>query len=127
MLNNLLNKSNEELRDWFCKEIVDAEPDPEWKRRLEEYHNNIERDFQEEWSKKHFKWFFTKRRQNKLRNKITHRYAGPVFWLIEEIIEDTLPKAFDENFQKFVDIKDLVMDDKTYFTEENNNDQPRNN
>lgn len=121
MIDNLLNKSNEELRDWFRTEIVEAKPDPEWERRLKEYYDNIERDFQEEWSKKHFKWFFTKRRQKKLRDKITHRYAGPVFWLIEEIIEDTLPKMVDENFQKFVDIKDFSLGDKAYFTEENHN------
>ena len=122
MINNLLSMTNEELREWLRQEILEAKPDPEWERRLKEYYDNIERDFQEEWSKKHFKWFFTKRRQNKLRNKITHRYAGPVFWLIEEIIEDTLPKMVDENFQKFVDIKDLALGDKAYFTEENCND-----
>lgn len=122
MIDSLLNMTNEELRDMFRQEILEAKPDPEWERRLKEYHDNIERDFQEEWSKKHFKWFFAKRRQNKLRNKITHRYAGPVFWLIEEIIEDTLPKMVDENFQKFVDIKDLALGDKAYFTEENCND-----
>lgn len=122
MLDNLLNMTNEELRDWFRTEILEAKPDPEWERRLKEYYDNIERDFQEEWSKKHFKWLFTKRRQNKLRNKITHRYAGPVFWLIEEIIEDTLPKMVDENFQKFVDIKDVALGDKAYFTAENCND-----
>ena len=94
-----------------------------WERRLKEYYDNIERDFQEEWSKKHFKWFFTKRRQKKLRDKITHRYAGPVFWLIEEIIEDTLPKMVDENFQKFVDIKDFALGDKAYFTEEEHDDK----
>ena len=121
-LENLLNMSNEELREWLRTEIVEAKPDPEWERRLKEYYDNIERDFQEEWSKKHFKWFFTKRRQKKLRNKVTHRYAGPVFWLIEEIIDDMLPKMVDENFQKFVDIKDMTLGDKAYFTEEIHND-----
>lgn len=122
MIDNLLNMSNEELRTMFRKEIIEAKPDPEWERRLKEYHDNIERDFQEEWSKKHFKWFFKKRRQNKLRNKITHRYAGPVFWLIEEAIEEILPKMVDENFQQFVDIKNLALGDKAYFTEESHND-----
>lgn len=122
MIDNLLSMSNEELRDMFRKEIIEAKPDPEWERRLKEYHDNIERDFQEEWSKKHFKWFFKKRRQNKLRNKITHRYAGPVFWLIEEAIEEILPKMVDENFQQFVDIKNLALGDKAYFTEESHND-----
>ena len=119
MIDDLFNKSNEELREWLRAEIVEAKPDPEWERRLKEYHDNIERDFQEEWSKKHFKWLFTKRRQNKLRNKIIHRYAGPVFWLIEEIIEDALPKMVDENFQQLVDIKDVALGDKVYFKEEN--------
>lgn len=118
MMDDLLSKSNEELREWFRAEIIEAKPDPEWERRLKEYHDNIERDFQEEWSKKHFKWLFTKRRQKKLRNKITHRYAGPVFWLIEDIIEETLPQTINENFQQFVDIKNVALGDKAYFNEE---------
>ena len=121
MIDNLLNMSNEELRDWFRKEIVEAKPDPEWERRLKEYYENIERDFQEEWSKKHFKWFFTKRRQKKLRYKVFLRYASPVFWLIEDIIEEMLPQTINENFQQLVDIKDVAIGDKAYFTEENNN------
>lgn len=122
-LGNLLSMTNEELCSWFRNEIIETKPGPEWKRRLEEYRNNIERDFQEEWSKKHFKWFFTKRRQNKIRNKIIHRYGSSVFWLIDEAIEDILPKIVDESFQKFVDIKDVALGDKAYFTEENYNDQ----
>ena len=118
-VDNLLNMTNEKLRDWFRQEIVEAKPDPEWERRLKEYYDNIERDFQEEWPKKHFKWFFTKRRQKKLRDKITHRHTGPVFWIIEDIIEDILPKAINESFQPFVDVKDITISDKAYFTEEN--------
>lgn len=123
MIDSLFNMSNEELRSMFRKEILEAEPDPEWKRRLEEYHNNIERDFQAEWSRARFKWFFTKRRQAKLRAKITHRYAGPVFWLIEEIIEETLPKTINENFQQFVDVKDIALGDKAYFEEDKHNER----
>lgn len=120
MLDNLFNMTNEELRDWFHTEIIEAKPDPEWERRLKEYYDNIERDFQEEWSKKHFKWFFTKRRQKKLRDKITNRYAGPVFWLIEEIIDDTLPKQWQnsEFFGQFVDVKD-ISGESNYFVKEN--------
>ena len=114
-LGNLLSMNNEELCSWFRNEIIETKPDPEWKRRLEEYHNNIERDFQEEWSKKHFKWFFTKRRQKKLRYQVTHRYTSPVFCLIEDIIEDMLPQTINENFQQFVDIKDVALGDKAYF------------
>lgn len=117
---NLLNMSNEEVINWFRKEIIDAKPNPEWERRLQEYHQNIERDFQEEWSKKKFKWFFTKRRQKKLKHKVSLRYTSPVFWLIEEVIEETLPKAWssDEYFNKFVDVKDMTSGDEVYFKED---------
>lgn len=113
----LLNMTNEELREWFCEEVCESTSDSEYKRRLEEYHQNIERDFQEEWSKKKFKWFFTKRRQKKLRHKVSRRYTAPVFWLIEDIVEDMLVKQWQspEFFGQFVDIKG----DKYYFTEEN--------
>ena len=123
MTDTLFSKSNEELRDWFRTEIIEAKPDPEWERRLKEYYDNIERDFQEEWSKKHFKWFFTKRRQKKLRYKVSLRYAGPVFWLIEEVVDDILGNQFSnsEFFNQFVDIKD-ISGDKYYFMEESQND-----
>lgn len=119
---DLFNMTNEEICEWFRKEIIEAKPDPEWERRLQEYYQNIERDFQEEWSKKKFKWFFTKRRQKKLKYKVSLRYTGPMFWLIEEVIEETLPKAWssDEYFNKFVDIKDVASSDKHYFVEEDN-------
>lgn len=113
MIDNLLNKSNEELRDWFRKEIIEDKPDLEWERRIKEYYDNIERDFQEEWAKKHFKWFFTKRRQKKLRAKVARRYTAPVFWLIEEIIEDMIVKQWEtpEFFDQFVDFKDVSSED----------------
>lgn len=115
-----LNMTNEEAVEWFRKEILNVEPDPEFKRRIEEYYQNIERDFQEEWSKKHFKWLFTKRRQKKLRVKVARRYTAPVFWLIEEVVDDILVKQWQTNdfFDKFVDFKDVASDDKNYFVEE---------
>ena len=116
---DLLSKSNEELIELFRNAIIETEPDPEYKRRLEEYHQKIENDFNEEWSRKHFKWFFTKRRQNKLRYQITRRYTPPVFWIIEDMIEEMLPQTTNENFQQFVDIKNVSIGDKAYFTEEN--------
>lgn len=123
MIDNLFNMSNEELRDWLRTEIIEAKPDPEWERRLKEYYDNIERDFQEEWSKKHFKWLFTKRRQKKLRYKVSLRYTAPVFWLIEEVVDDMLGKQFQnsEFFGQFVDVKD-ISGNKNYFIEENQRD-----
>lgn len=106
MVDDLLSKSNEELRDWLRKEVAEAEPDPEYKRRLEEYHQKIENDFNEEWSRKHFKWFFTKRRQAKLRYKITRRYTPPMFWIIEDMIEEMLPKTTNEFFGQIIDVKE---------------------
>ena len=106
MVDDLLSKSNEELRDWLRKEVAEAEPDPEYKRRLEEYHQKIENDFNEEWSRKHFKWFFTKRRQQKLHRQIELRYPGPVFWIIEDIIDETLPKTTNEFFGQIIDVKE---------------------
>jgi hypothetical protein len=109
-LKNLFDMSNEELIKWFRAEILEAEPDPEWRRRLAEYHQKIERDFQEEWSKKRCKWFFTKRRQKKLRYKITQRYSGPVFWLIEDALDDLWPQAFEHGFGEFIDVKNIVCE-----------------
>ena len=112
---NLLNMTNEEVVQWFRKEIVDAKPDPEWERRLQEYHQNIERDFQEEWAKKKFKWFFTNRRQKKLKYKVSLRYTGPVFWIIEDIISEVCPKEWTEDgyFNQFVDFKDIAKGEST--------------
>lgn len=107
MIDNLLNMSNEEFRTWFRTEVIESTQDPEWERRLKEYHDNIERDFQEEWSKKHFKWFFKKRRQKKLREKIVRRYSAPVFWLLEEVFDDLWPEAFQYGFDEFVDVKNI--------------------
>lgn len=100
------------------KEFSNYELDPEYKRRLEEYHQKIENDFNAEWSKKKFKWFFKKRRQQKLRSEITRRYSGPVFWLIEDILDDMLPKTTNAFFGQFVDVKNLALGDKNYFVKE---------
>ena len=108
----LLNMSNKELCEWFRKDILESESDPDWKQRLEEYYNNIERDFQEEWSNKRFKWFFQKYRQKKLRSKIMRRYQGPLFWIIEDVIDELLPKTIDEHLQQFVDVKDFHLGEK---------------
>lgn len=104
---NLLNMTNEEVIEWFRKEIVDAKPDPEFQRRYEEWIRNIENDFEIEWSKKPLKWLFKKYRQKKLRRKIELRYPGPIFWIIEDVVSELLLKGWTENeyFNEFVDIK----------------------
>ena len=38
--------------------------------RIKEIYNNVERDFQAEWSKKKFKWLFTRYLQGKLKDKV---------------------------------------------------------
>ena len=106
MIDNLLDKSDDELRDCLLKVISETKPDQTYQQRLEEYHNNIERDFQAEWSCKRFKWLFAKRRQANLRAEITRRYTAPLFWIVEDIIEETLVSNWQnsEFFGKFVEV-----------------------
>lgn len=109
VLEDLFNKTNEELIEWFRKIINETSKDAyhaEYQRRCEDRRQNIENDFQAEWSKKHFKWFFKKYRQKRLLGEIELRYPGPVFWLIEDIIEDTLPKTTNEFFGQIIDVKE---------------------
>jgi hypothetical protein len=103
----------EDLRN----KIIDCynyEPDPEYKKRLEEYRKKIEDDFQAEWPKKKFKWLFKKRRQQKLRAQISRRYSGPVFWIIEDVLDDLLSSQGQDSefFGKFVDVKDIAVEDE---------------
>ena len=100
--------------------LSNYEPDPEYQKRLEEYHKKIEDDFQAEWPKKKFKWFFKKRRQQKLRRQISHRYSGPVFWIIEDMIDDIFSNQlqYSEFFGQFVDVKDIAIGDKHRFVNE---------
>lgn len=102
-LDALLSMSDKELREHF-KEILNTPPDPEFHRRCEERRQNIENDFETEWSKKHSKWFFKKYRQKKLLQQIELRYPSPVLWIIEDIINETLPDT-TEFFGEFVDFK----------------------
>lgn len=116
---DLLNMSNEEYCKWLREEIFKTTPEYEWRRRFEEYQNKIKHDFQEEWDKKKCKWFFPKYRRKKLRAKIIRRYSHPIFSLIEDTVEEMLPKAMDDFFDNLVDIKDVPFGDKNYFIEEN--------
>ena len=108
-METLFNKTNEELREWFRNEVNKVTTDAhyaEYNRRCEERRQNIERDFQDEWSNKHFKWFFKKRRQQKLHREIELRYPGPMFWILEDIIDETLPKTTNAWFGQIVEIKE---------------------
>ena len=102
----------------FRDVLLNTAPDPKFKLRLEEYRQNIENDFQEEWSKKKFKWFFKKVRQKKLKTKIYRHYQSPIFWIIEEVLEDIIPKAIEFSFSQMTDIKDITLGDPGYFVEE---------
>lgn len=110
----------EELRNKLI-DYGNYEPDPELQRRLEEYHQKIEEDFQKEWSKKKFKWFFKKRRQVKLKAKIFRRYQAPIFWIVEDILEDVMPKAIELSFDQMTHIQDVTLGDKNYFVKEDKN------
>ena len=109
MIDNLLGKSNAEIIDWFRNEMHKYQTSSyyaEYHRRCEERRQNIEREFVSEWSKKHFKWFFKKRRQKKLHREIELRYPGQMFWIIEDIIDETLAKTTNAWFGKIVDVKE---------------------
>lgn len=88
---------------------------------LQVYKQQIENDFQSEWSKKHFKWFFKKRRQKKLRNKIFRRYQMGIFSVTQDWIQDEVKNIIEESIDSFVNIKDVTIGDKAYFTEETKN------
>lgn len=116
-------KEDKESKERIWNAIVES--DPEYKRRMEEYHQKIENDFNEEWPRKHFKWFFTRLRKKKLRHQIASRYTSPKLWIINDMIEDVrsqldmIEDIRSENFQQFVDVKDVANGDKVYFAEEN--------
>lgn len=108
-MSDILNMTNEELRNQLSDNLKAAyEINPEYQQCIKEYRDNIKNDFETEWSKRHFKWFFKKRRQRKLRSRIMRRYTSPIYGLFEEILEDMWPKLFSTNFcDKFVDIKEI--------------------
>ena len=106
-----------------CELLTKVKNDPndallQYNQELSEYLQKIQDEFQTEWSKKKFKWFFKKYRQRKLKTKIYRRHCKPIFGLIEDVLEDTLPKAIGDSFDQMVDVKDLALGDKIYFEEE---------
>lgn len=103
--------TNEEIRK--CIQRIASEPsDPEFKKRCEEYHKAINEDFEESWTRKRFKWFFKKRRQKKLMREVRLRHMDldPLFLLIENVIDDVLPKTDNEFFGQIVDINKNTTD-----------------
>ena len=54
-----------------------------------------------------------------MKYKIYRRHCRPIFGLVDDILEDTLPKAIDFSFDNFADINDVALGDKNYFSEEN--------
>ena len=86
---------------------------------IQVYKQQIDDDFQAEWSKKRFKWFFKKRRQRKLRSKIMSHYMHPIFYLVEDYIDDLLPKTINKSVEGFANIKDITYGEPNYFVKEN--------
>lgn len=117
MVNNIYNMTNEEIIKEFSKEI-DANFSPKYQRSFEECRRNIELDFDEEWSKKHFKWFLKKRRQSKLRFKILRRHTQPIFTVLEDYIEDMWPSVINKSFDNFANIHDIALGEPNLFVEE---------
>lgn len=108
-MNKLL--TNEEIRK--CIQRIASEPiDPEFKKRCEEYNKAVNEDFEESWSQKKFKWFFKKRRQKKLMREVRFRHMDldPIFLLLENVIDDALPKTERECFSQFIDINKNTTD-----------------
>ena len=89
---------------------------------LQVYKQQIDDEFQAEWSKQHFKQFFKKRRQKKLHSKIFRRYQSGIFSVTQDWIQGEVQKIIEESIDNFVNIKDVSYGDKTYFIEENQND-----
>ena len=86
---------------------------------MQVYKQQMDDDFNAEWSKQRFKWFMKKRRQEKLHNKIFRRYEMGIYSTTDDYIQGEANKILEETIDKFVSIKDLSLGDKNYFTEEN--------
>lgn len=118
---------NEEIREQFI-EVMHREPTA----RDLEIQELARKEF-EEYKIKRAKfyadplhWTNNKRRRfglnalrgkvNKYRQKNFHSFQSPViFYYLEDLIAEILPKKLDENFGKFVDVKDLVTGDTNIF------------
>lgn len=89
---------------------------------LQVYKQQIDDEFQTEWSKQHFKWLFKKRRQKKLRSKIFRRYQSGIFSVTHDWIYGETKKVIEQSIDNLVNIKDVVIGNKVDFVENNNDD-----
>jgi hypothetical protein len=108
--------TNELIRESIQRAI--SEPrDPELKKRCEEYHQAINKDFEESWVQERFKWLFKKRRQKKLMREVRLRHMDldPLFLLIENTIDDVLPKTENKYFGQIIDINKNTLDNVCEF------------
>lgn len=120
--------NNEEIRKQFI-EVMHREPTT----RDLEIQELVHKEFKEYKIKRDkfyadpLHWDNNKRRRhglhslrgkvNKYRQKTFHSFQShAVFYYIEDLIAEVLPKKMDENFGKFVDVKDLAMGDAAVFT-----------
>ena len=106
--NKLLTKTQNELDETLLQT----------KQDIKEYKEKLKYEFETEWSKKKFKWFFKKYRQRKLKTKIYRSHCSPIFELVEDVLEDTIPKKIDILLDNLIDIKDVSLGDKNYFVDE---------
>lgn len=82
------------------------------------YKQQMDDDFNAEWSKQRFKWFFKKCRQEKLRSKIFRRYQAGIFSTTEDWIQSEVDKVIKESLDGFVNVKDVPFGDKADFVQE---------
>ena len=68
----------------------------------------FEVEFEYLWEKKHCKWFFPKRRREKLRRQLLLARKKEEFYnLIGECISEILPEKIEESLNFFADVKDI--------------------
>ena len=75
--------------------------------RIFAYSKAFEVEFERLWEKKHCKWFFPKRRKEKLRRQLLARKKEELYNLIEECISEILPEKIEESLNFFINIKDI--------------------
>lgn len=75
--------------------------------RIWTYAEEFEVEFELLWQKKHCKWFFPKRRREKLRRWLLARKKEELYNLVEKAISEILPEKIEESLNFFADVKDV--------------------